>query len=125
MSPKRISHLPHACTRCRVRLLLLPTDAQGVQYYDCSAEFRQYWLHTKLGELDTLSRTRRTPCRPSPRTRAPQVRESHGLTRRSQHAPRDAVWRQAPAASTLHCARLCHDVQHGGNCRSITVWTAC
>ncbi len=41
------------CTRLLVRLLLLP-DVQGVQYYDCSAEFRQYWLHTKLGELDNL-----------------------------------------------------------------------
>ena len=36
---------------CHARFLA----AQGVSYYDCSAEFRQYWLHAKLAELDSMS----------------------------------------------------------------------
>ena len=82
-----------SCTR-----LLLPTDAQGVQYYDCSAEFRQYWLHTKLGELDTLPHQAHAlqavptyPCTPGARVRLD-----------SFPADRATRWRQALVVGFCH-----------------------
>ena len=41
-------------------------SCQGCSYYDCTAEFRQFWLHSKFSELSA---------------EAPPVEDAHGLQR--------------------------------------------